>query len=358
MKKLLFPVLLLFLVFKLNAQQEWNKDHDLQNTLLLKDYTPESIFRIPANTVLKAKYPAIDVHMHMPRGENMDSIVRLVIKNMDEAGVQKTILFCGTGKTFDEAVAVYGKYPDRFDLWCGLDLRGPLPSSAIAELERCAKLGAKGVGEIIDKGHGLRGPTPPMHIDDPRMDPILEKMAELKLPINLHCGDPIWMYEAMDKYNDLLFEAYYFRLDNKKDILSLDELIVLLEKALVKHPGLTFIVPHFLNLSYDLGRLGRLFDKYPNLYADMSARLAYVASIPRFTKQFIEKYSDRLMWGTDQDYDLPMYRNGFRILETLDEHFYAWDVSNTRWYLNGLGLSDETLKKIYRDNALRILYKK
>jgi len=33
------------------------------------------------------------------------------------------------------------------------------------------------------------------------------------------------------------------------------------------------------------------------------------------------------------------------------------DVSNTRWCLYGLGLSDTTLKKLYRENALKILKK-
>jgi uncharacterized protein len=219
-------------------------------------------------------------------------------------------------------------------------------------------LGAKGVGEISDKGRGLaRGTGSFLHVDDPRMDPILEKMAELKLPINFHTGDPKWMYEPMDKHNDLLFEAYYFRLDNRPDIRSHEEMIVILENAIRKHPKLTFIACHFMNLTYDLDQLGNLFDKYPNLYADISQREAYIASIPRFAANFIEKYADRLLWGTDQGYSLPMYRNSFRILETLDEHFYAWDVSNSPWYLNGLGLSDATLKKLYYDNAMKILKK-
>jgi len=134
-------------------------------------------------------------------------------------------------------------------------------------------------------------------------------------------------------------------------------MIATMERTVMKHPRTTFIACHFMNLTYDLDQLGRLFDNYPNLYADISQREAYVASIPRFAKQFIEKYSDRMVWGTDQGYSLPMYRNSFHILETLDEHFYAWDVSNTRRYLYGLGLSDRTLKKLYRDNALKILKK-
>jgi predicted TIM-barrel fold metal-dependent hydrolase len=361
-KTFLISLLFTTVVLSLQAQQRQMRAPGLHDSLLLKDYKPKSIFKIPLTQVNKAKYPAIDMHMHAPRGRNLDSIALVQIKNMNETGVQKTVLFCGTGKTFDQVAAVYGKYPDRFELWCGLDITGydkpGFGPSTIAELERCVSLGAKGVGEITDKGSGLsRGTGPAIHIDDPRMDPVLEKLADLKLPINFHAGDPRWMYEPMDKTNDLLFEAYYFRLDNQKDILNQDEVIATLERALKKHPGTIFIACHFMNLTYDLDRLGRMLDKYSNLYADVSQREAYVASIPRFAARFMEKYAERLVWGTDQGYSLPMYRNSFHILETLDEHFYAWEVSNTRWCLYGLGLSDATLKKLYRENALKILKK-
>jgi predicted TIM-barrel fold metal-dependent hydrolase len=356
---LLFSLLCLSLSDLLVAQQRQIKDPGLQDSLLLKDYKPQSIFRIPSNPPMKAKFQAFDMHMHAPRGGNLDSLARVIIKNMDEAGVQKTILFCGTGKSFDQYSEVFGKYPDRFELWCGLDFAASgtdYTDATIAELERCVKKGAAGVGEISDKGNGInRGNGQAIHIDDPGMDAVLEKVADLKLPVNFHAADPIWMYEKMDAKNDLLFEAYYYRLDNKKGILNHDEVLATLENAIKKHPRVTFIACHFMNLTFDLARLGELFDKYPNLYADCSQREAYIASIPRFASQFIEKYQNRIVWGTDQGYSLPMYRNSFHILETLDEHFYAWDVSNTRWCLYGLGLSNGTLKKLYRENALKIL---
>jgi uncharacterized protein len=363
MKKLLFALFFYSIMLLSFGQQRQMRAPGLQDSLLLKDYKPQSIFNVPKTQVLKAKYPAIDMHMHAPRGGGkLDSIALAIIKNMNETNVQKTILFCGTGKGFDQLAAVFGKYPDRFELWCGFDLTGydkpGFGPATIIELERCVKLGAKGVGEISDKGSGLsRGQGPAMHLDDPRMDPILEKLADLKLPINMHTGDPRWMYEPMDAKNDLLFEAYFFRLDNQKNILNHAEMIATLERTIKKHPRVTFIACHFMNLTYDLGQLGNLFDKYPNLYADISQRESYIASIPRFASKFMEKYADRLVWGTDQGYSLPMYRNSFHILETTDEHFYAWDVANTRWCLYGLGLSDVTLKKLYRDNSLKILKK-
>lgn len=363
LNKIIFcTTLLAFVMLFAQAQQRPFKQPGLQDTLLLKDYRPKSIFVVPENKVLKAKYPAVDMHMHAPRAESSDAIAKEIIKAMNDVGVEKTIIFCGIGETFSKNAAVYGKYPDRFELWCGLDFTGwekpGFGPAAIAELERCVKLGAKGVGEVHDKGKGLgRGESDrPMHINDPRMDPILKKMADLGLPFNFHVGDPKWMYEPMDETNDLLWEAYHFRLDNT-DAVGLEDMLLTLEDALKKHPRLTFITPHFANLTYDLGHLGKLFDKYPNLYADISQREAYVGSIPRFAKQFMEKYADRLVWGTDQGYSLSMYRNSFRIWETYDDHFYAWDVSNSPWVLYGVGLNDATLKKIYRENALKLLKK-
>jgi uncharacterized protein len=362
MKKLLFASALLLLsypvvVLVLHAQQRQMREPGLQDTLLLKDYKPRSIFNTPASNVVRAKYPAIDMHMHAPRGNtDLNTAAAELLKNMDESNIQKTILFSGTGKTFDDLAAVFGRHPDRIELWCGLDFSN-FPASTLSELERCVKAGAKGVGEISDKGTGYRG-LEPMHLDDPRMDPILEKIADLGLPINVHMGDPQWMYEAMDATNDLLFEALYYRRDNKKDDKDLAGMLEVLERAVRRHPRVTFVACHFANQTFDLNRLGRLLDRYPNLYADSSQRESYLAAIPRFGKQFIEKYADRIVYGTDQGYSLPMYRNTFRIWETLDEHFYAWDVANTRFALSGLGLSDATLKKLYRDNALKVLKKR
>jgi uncharacterized protein len=54
-------------------------------------------------------------------------------------------------------------------------------------------------------------------------------------------------------------------------------------------------------------------------------------------------------------FDKPMYRITFRILESLDEHFYEIEQFDYHWSLNGFGLSDATLKRVYRDNAAKIL---
>jgi len=194
-----------------------------------------------------------------------------------------------------------------------------------------------------------------MHLDDPRMDALLEKCGELNLPINIHVADPIWMYEKMDETNDGLMNAYKWRLDNQPDIVGHSGMIDILENAVKRHPNTTFVACHFANCSHDLNKLGELFDKYPNLYADNSARYAETAPIPRFVTKFYQKYQDRIVYGTDMGFTKDMYRTTFRILESLDEHFYDFDRFSYHWSLNGFGLNDEILKKVYRDNALKII---
>jgi len=330
-------------------------------TLLLKDYRPRSIYKVPVTQVEKAKFPIIDMHSH-PEPKT-DAEINTWIKNMDEVNVEKSIvLTMTTGKAFDDINAKYGKHPDRFEVWCGLDFTGydrsSFPDSAIKELERCKSAGAKGIGEIHDKGQGLRSGksvTHGLHPDDPRVDAIWEKAAELHMPISLHVADPIWMYQPMDKHNDGLMNALEWRLDNQPNIVNLPGMVDILERTLDRHRNTTFVACHFANLDYDLTHLGEVFDRHPNLYADIAARYAETAPIPRFASQFYAKYSDRLLYGTDMGYDTRMYRITFRILESQDEHFYETDQFSYHWPLYGIGLNDEILQRVYHDNAAKLL---
>ena len=188
------------------------------------------------------------------------------------------------------------------------------------------------------------------------MDPLWDKCAKLGMPINIHMSDPIWSYQPMDNTNDGLMNGFTWKIDLKPNMAGHDQLIESLERAVKKHPKTIFIACHLINLDYDLTRLGQIFDRNPNLYADVSARFAEIAPIPRFVKQFFQKYSDRICYGTDMPYNERMFSTTFRILESNDEHFYERDQYfnyNYHWPLNGLGLPDAVLKKIYHDNAAK-----
>lgn len=141
-------------------------DAVLPDQLLLKDYRPKSVYKIQVSEIKKAKYPAIDCHHHVQSKtqEQVDEEVRI----MDAAGLESSVAFCPVGEgptyrasAFDDSYKIYSKYPKRFYIYCGLDLRGVdqpgFGPATIAELERCHKMGAVGVGEIHDKGMGIGG---------------------------------------------------------------------------------------------------------------------------------------------------------------------------------------------------------
>lgn len=359
MKTIAIAVVLLFATFRNFSAEHSSPEQSSPEKLLLKDYRPRSIYKIPHTDVTKARFPVIDVHSH-PYAKTPEDAERWV-RTMDEVGIEKTIIMTGaTGKRFDELLALYRKFPTRFSVWCGFDYDGFDKSgfgpAAVAELERCVKAGAQGVGELSDKGGGLRRTNENvMHIDDSRMDSLIEKCADLHIPINIHVGEPKWMYEPMDAHNDGLMNAYKWRLDNKTNILDHTDVVATLEHALKKHPRTTFISCHFANCCYDLSIIAHLLETYPNLSADIAARYAETAPIPRYMSAFYEKFQDRLLYGTDMGSAKSMYLTTFRILQTGDEHFYDWNLFSYHWPLHGFGLSDTVLKKVYGENARKLL---
>jgi len=188
------------------------------------------------------------------------------------------------------------------------------------------------------------------------MKPLLEKCAELKMPVSIHVAEDQWMYEKPDETNDGLMNAATWKVDQtKKGLLGHDELIKTLQNAVKNNPKTTFIACHLANTNSDFSLLAKMFDLYPNLYADIAARFAEFSPVPRYSKAFFEKYADRLVYGTDMGPTNEMYYTTFRILETADEHFYDHDLFSYHWPLYGLSLTDETLRKIYSGNGKKIL---
>ena len=333
------------------------------DSILLANYRPTSIYQIPQTKVSKARFPVIDMHSHA-YPSSADALEQWV-QTMDQFNIEKTIILTyATGPLFDSLYQVYSKYENRFDIWCGIDFTGyEKPNwnkQAIKELIRCFKIGAKGVGELGDKGKGLLYsrpiPAPGMHLDDSRLRLVLAKCGELNMPVNIHVAEPMWMYQKQDSTNDGLMNGFKWKVDlSDSATLNHSQLIQSLENAVKQNPSTTFIACHFANCSYDLSILGNLFDKYPNLYADISARFGETAPIPRYMQSFYIKYADRLLFGTDMGDQPEMYEVVFRILETEDEHFYQQDFFNYHWPLHGFGLNDNTLKKLYYENAQKIL---
>ena len=120
------------------------------------------------------------------------------------------------------------------------------------------------------------------------------------------------------------------------------------------HPGTTFIAAHLAWLGGDLGRLGDLFDELPNMYAEIGAVLAELGRQPRYARQWFIEYQDRVLFGKDA-WNPDEYHVYFRTLETADEYFDYYRKRHAFWKLYGLDLPDDVLRKLYSDNALRII---
>jgi predicted TIM-barrel fold metal-dependent hydrolase len=330
--------------------------------LLLKNYRPQSIYKIPITEGRKHNIPVIDMHSHAyPMSEKKLVLWVQTLKNLN---IEKTIILSGaTGVLFDSIYNVYAKY-DCFEIWCGFDYTGvgssAWPASGIAELERCYKKGARGIGELGDKGYGemYSRPVkvPGIHIDDLKLRPLLEKCASLKMPVSVHVAEPQWMYEKMDSTNDGFMNSFIWKVDTTATgFKNHKALINTLENAVHDNPATTFIACHFANCESDLTVIGDLLDKYSNLYADVSARFGETAPIPRYMKKFYQRHAGKLLYGTDMGMEPSMYQTTFRILETDDEHFYETELFNYHWPCNGFDLDKKVLGKLYYRNALKIL---
>jgi hypothetical protein len=129
------------------------------NSVLLKDYAPASSLVVPEHQVPRASIPVIDVHTHV-YAETPEEI-RQWVDTMDRVGIRTTVVLTrATGKEFDQLASLYLEpWPERFQLYCGLlteNIADPgYPQKAAEELERCYSMGARGVGELVDKGWGF-----------------------------------------------------------------------------------------------------------------------------------------------------------------------------------------------------------
>ncbi len=366
----LFAALALVAV-PLPAQQQMHA----MDSVLVKDWVPDSSLRVPITNIPKARFPAIDLHVHvgMPGtnhtgGDTPESLAAWV-KSMDEAGVEKAIVLTeAIGAEFDRLAALYQKtYPDRFQVWCGLDTadfeKPGYPERAAAELERCYRQGARGVGELSDKGSGIMGgmlaaygglPKLPrdrrLHLDDPRLDPFWRKCAELKIPVNLHIADHPSAWRPPDNHQERLPSSQKYN-QYGEDVPTYEELLSRRDRLLARHPDTIFIACHLSNQGNDLAMLSQAMDRFPNLYIEIAARDYEIGRQPRTAAKFFEKYKDRLLFGTDSAPGPRMYRAWWRLLESADEYM----PGPAGWRLYGLELPDAVLEPLYRGNAKRIL---
>jgi predicted TIM-barrel fold metal-dependent hydrolase len=119
-----------------------------------------------------------------------------------------------------------------------------------------------------------------------------------------------------------------------------------------KHPHTTFVALHFGSWPENLDFVDQTLQRFPNVLIETGAREGELGRQPQRTREIFMKYSDRVMFGTDEGAGESMYQNYFRWLETRDEYFpYAQYPAQGRWMIYGMGLPDDVLDRVYHRNA-------
>jgi predicted TIM-barrel fold metal-dependent hydrolase len=333
------------------------------DSLLLKDYDPQSTLVVPMTKIEKARSPVIDVHTHsrMCQIQTRDDVTSW-LRTLDEVGIETSIVFTDAiGESFDHQAQLFKPFGKRFLVFCSMDARAvdapDYSARAVRELERCVRSGARGLGELHDKGWGMQGdPQSPlprakrMHLDDPRLDALWNRCAELNIPVNLHVADHPSCWQPLGPHQERTPDFQVFNLYGK-DVPSYSQMLDHRDHMLTKHPRTTVICAHLSNQGNDLASLAKVLDRYPNLYVDISARDYEVGREPRFALKFLTHYHDRVLFGTDMGRDHAMYRGWWRLLETADEFI----PGRQWWRLYGLDIPAPVLEELYAGNARRIL---
>ncbi len=346
----------------------------------LSRWDPRPTLRVPGSEIHRAAFPAVDAHNHLGRwlrsdGSWMVDDVGALLAMMDELNLATIVNLDGRwGAELEANLDRYDRpHPGRFVTYCHLDwtlLRSRRPTEElVAQLHAAARAGARGLKVWKDLGMRVRDGRGRLVLpDDPRLSDVFEAAAQLGLPVLIHVGDPVAFFHRPDRHNERLDELRRHPTASRATGLNalpglrgpgLPRLLEALESVVAAHPRTIFVGAHVGCLAEDLGAVARMLDSYPNLCVDISARAAELGRQPRVARRFIERFADRVLFGTDA---FPPaadgYRAFFRLLETDDDYFaYSPSVPppQGRWAVYGLDLPPEVLRRVYAGNAARLL---
>jgi predicted TIM-barrel fold metal-dependent hydrolase len=359
--------------------------------LPLSEYEPRSMLHAPETHVTRARYPVIDIHTHLSWSQKSEKGVSLVgertfaappselLPVMDRKNLRTLVnLTGGYGDGLREAVSKYDKaHPGRFCTFTEPSYSRFLePDYPKLQADAIAHAHANGAGGLkILKTLGLflrenitSGRLVP--VDDRRFDPMWDACGQLNMPVAMHISDPIAFFTPTDRFNER-----YEELHNHPDWSFYDhdypsnaDLLEARNRIIARHPNTQFLLLHVGNFAENLENVSENLDRFPNMTVDIAARIGELGRQPRATRKFFDKYQDRILFGTDatpHGEDVPqqyfgdqLYEIYFRFLETEDEYFdYAPAAipPQGRWRIYGLGLPDQILRKLYTENAARLL---
>jgi predicted TIM-barrel fold metal-dependent hydrolase len=347
---------------------------------------PTAAAAVPPVAAPPRRFHRIDVHTHI----GPDGIPR-AIRLMNEWGIDGAVNLSGMHpgpprNMLETQLAAAATANGRIVVFTTPNFKlvrlGKGYGEAMAEqLAEAHRLGARGLK--ITKGLGLGIPTADgkrlLAVDDPGLDPLFERAGALGMPVAIHIGDPKAFWKPVNPGNERWDEL---RVHPEwgfggPGIPSWQQLYDAFERLVARHKKTTFIGVHFGNDPEDPDNVARMLAKYPNLFIDTAARVPEIGRHPQEKmRRFYAKYQDRVLFGTDtgigpDDADMMYGSTGaevptradevrfftstWRYFETPDRQFESPTPIQGRWKIDGVGLPDTILRKIYFENAARVL---
>jgi hypothetical protein len=341
--------------------------------MLLKDFRPQSKLVTKITQLDRPRFPVVDAHNHLadPFGGGWDhKPLSELLDRLDEAGVTHYVdLDGGWGEEILGSHLDYFKSaaPERFQIFGGVEwfrwrtMADAFPDWVAKRLRVQKERGAQGLKiwkplglQVVDHNDKL------VDVDDERLIPIWETAGELGLPVMIHVADPLAFFDPVDETNERWEEIgehpdWAFTSPPYPPFMHI---LNGLRNLVKRHPHTIFIGAHAGCYGENLGWVGQMLEECPNYYIDISARIGELGRQPYTARRFFIQYQDRILFGLDAGPSRKEYRLYYRFLETDDEYF---NYNNSevpqqgRWYVCGLYLPDDVLKKVYSENAKRVL---
>jgi len=352
------------------------------NELLLEEYVPKSMLHLPETHIPRARFPVIDFHTHITAGDPNGSKIHFDIDPadcltvMDRKNIRTMVDLTGSySDGLREAQRrLQEAHPGRFVVftepaWIKASDRNYARFQA-DQIESDHKAGAKGLKVLKTLGLYLRetGSEKLVRVDDARFDPMWETAGALKMPVAIHISDPKAFFLPIDRFNER-WEELHAHPDwsfHGSDFPSDRDLQEARRNVMRRHPRTQFVCLHVADAE-DLPYVSECMDSHPNMHVDIAARIGELGRQPRMARKFFDRYQDRILFGTDasggtsfpqQTFGDALYEIYYRFLETEDEYFdYAPAPvpPQGRWRIYGLGLPEQVLRKVYWENASRLI---
>lgn len=343
-----------------------------EKSIYLTDYVPESELVTEEHLISVPKFPVFDIHTHLgtlimgndyaDKYDTGEFVLR-----MKNYGIKHIVNLDGFwGTELDNMLAKIHPYEDFVTTFGSVDVarfeETGFETYVYKTLQDSKEKGIKGLKFTKMISLAIRGKNGKyIRTDDKRLKVIWQTAAELELPILIHIADPLAFFKPIDRFNER-----YEELQEHPDwsfcspeLYSFEQLMEMQENLLANNPGTVFIIAHVGSCSENLGYVGQCLDRYPNMYVDTAARISELGRQPITARRFINKYQDRILFGTDiSPLDTSYYPINYRFFETWDEYFdysTAQIPNQGRWNIYGIGLEDSVLEKVYYRNADKIL---